>query len=613
MKSHKNRKKKGIKKAQDRLYDQRTKGSTKRKDSWHLSSAETKRTKRTKSTSSRDSDTKKSKSTEKKKKKSYVNVTLTFLLIGSLIFFAFSVITAAYMFFSGGVFVSSENITIEIKGNDVVSAGGEVGLNITVNNKNNVSLKNSEMKLRYPQEARDPENISSRIPVKRIEVGELQSGAVVEEKLSFNIFGKEGEQHTFSVSFEYNIEGSGAVFSKREDFVIKIKDTPISLDLSGPNEVYAGYVNEYEVVVMSHSDQVQESVIVKIDHPLNFNIIDSTEEIKRGVWFVKDLKPEEERTLKFNGVFTESLDGEKGRTLSVSAGPADDSVIHVAVSDVVVNIDARPFAFDLSFRDNPVSFGDRVEGELLWINRSGSQIKNARLELAFEGEAVESFSGGDASRVGNRLVWTGGDAFSASEGFVPFYFNTHLSEEIDERNINFRVLFVGETVDREEVSVEISKEVFVSTAFNMNVTTNLSEEDKDDLMKGEPVSFEMILSAVAGVDGVEDAEIFGVLPSFVFVKKVSARGEQIEFNKKGEFLWSLKDVESGTGVWGPERSVKLDVSVIPEEREETSVLIEEIVFTGKDEFDERSLRNTVYNITIEGYDVLDSIYGNSGL
>ncbi len=615
MRSYKKKKNKGIKGIQDKLYNQNMEDVSKKKNSWEFSSGSNKRSKEKsrknlKSESVKKKLNKEKRSTGNKKEKSYVKLTLTFLLIGSLIFFLFSVIVAAYVFLTGGIFVSSENIDIEITGEKIVSAGDEVNLNIKINNKNNVSLKNSEIVLRFPEGARDPEDISSRIPLKRIEIGELEAGGIIEEDVSFDLFGKEGEKHTFSISFDYNLEGSGAQFSKREEFDIKIKDTPISLDFSGPDKIFVGHKSEFEVKLNSNFNDTREDVTVRIDHPLNFNIIDSSEEIDGGIWKVKDLNPGEEKTLKFTGVFTEPPESEKERTLSVSAGPNEDSVIHVAVSDITVDIDDRPFAFDFFLREKEkISFGNTVEGELFWRNRSNSEIKTAQLKLIFEGEAIESFVGSEAQIVDDHLLWSG-EEFSKPQGSTSFYFNTHLSEDIKDRDVDFHILFEAETVNGEKMVMETSEEISLLTAFSANVETDLSQREKNDLKDGDLTSFHITLSAVSGIDGIEDAEISGVLPSFVSIEDVLAQDEQIEFDKDGEFVWKLGEVEGGTGVWKPDRSIKLDVTSDPGRRDESSVIIKELVFTGKDKVKEESLRKTLHSVTVDGFNVLENIYGS---
>ncbi|MGM0629225.1 MAG: hypothetical protein ACQESA_02260, partial [Patescibacteria group bacterium] len=238
--------------------------------------------------SKKEENSKKKKSPEKVP---YLKITATVLLVGAIIFFLVSVIVAVYVFLSGSFFVSGDNIIVNIEGPQTVSSGEEVNYDITVKNRNDVSLYDTKMIIRYPETARDTEGVSSRMPTERIDLGDLRADGVSRRKVAFDMFGKKGEVNNLVVELKYNIEGSGALFEKKKEFPIKVTDSPVALSFNGPQKTYLNSANEYSVILRSTSKEVLEDVRVRVEYPVNFRIIDSEEDMDRGVWKVDFLEP----------------------------------------------------------------------------------------------------------------------------------------------------------------------------------------------------------------------------------------------------------------------------------------------------------------------------------
>lgn len=552
------------------------------------------------------------------KKVPYLRITAIVFLAGAVIFFLASVTVAVYVFLSGSFFVSAENITINIDGPQILSAGERGDFNVTVRNRNDVSLHNTKLVIRYPESARKPEDASSRVPTERIDLGDFSAGGVNRKDISFNLFGKEGEEHVLIVDFEYNIEGSGAQFEKREEFIIKIADTPLFLQLLGPDETYLNSKDEYKVRLKSVSDQVLHDIRISAEYPLNFRIIDSELEMNRDSWRIDGLAPGEEMEFSFSGLFSEYSEDERGRTVSVSAGPAEDPLVSVAESSVLVRVDERAFDIDIHI-DRNISFGDTVEGEMVWRNRGNLDLRKATIELSFIGEAMGDFSGDNSRRSGGGLFWGDEDLrfLSDDEIVIPFSFDVLFLKDINDYGIELTASFEGETFAGEIISAEKFESLSLATFFEVGAVSDLRRVLDSEGQVLHPIAsdksgdFTMTISVFTGPGGVTDATVKGVLPSYIEIDSISAgrREGEIEFdNERGEFVWNLGNVDPGSNIWNRVEKRNIFINMIVDPREEWSeepVAIEFLELVGVDEYTGRVMERTLSNISIYGAGKVD--------
>ena len=597
MKARKTYKPKGVKGAKEKLYYKDGSDSySQEKDYWSLSKKQYKKKKEDKS-----------KNKGKKKKNPKVKTFLSFFLVASVIFFIFSVALAVYMFLSGSIFVSLDNISINIEGEETVSSGDSVNLEITVHNKNKVSLRDVELVLRYPEGARSPEDVNSRIPTGRVEIGDLRANEIGRYEATFNLFGGEGESQTFTADLRYSIDGSNAEYEPKKEFVIKIDENPVSLELIGPESVYLNGINNYTVVVQSDSDSVVNDLVVRVDYPLSFYLFDSDDSLQSGLWNIEDIEPGEKKELEFRGIFRDSPSDKESRTVSAYIGPADDIATRMDSSEIVAEIDGNPFEIEIVLDEgDQVYRGERVEGELFWENRVGLDVEKAYLELFFEGESLNSFDGDYSSKKENYLTWTERDLdFSKTRGVIPFFFDSVATKYIKERDLELVAVFEGETSEGEKVEANFSESFVMATTFNLEIENKFSKPQTDDLFKeGDTTYLESTFTVAVGIDAVDDFEINGKFPPYVKVTDVLAGDENFELKEDGYFVWKLNRVESGTGLWRflhpSDRRIDLKIRVNHQEDSEDPVLIEELTMTGEDTGTDNLLERTFYNISIFG-------------
>ncbi len=557
----------------------------------------------------RTTEQKKKKSADKKpveEKRSFINTILSATLVVSVLFFAFAVGVASYMFFSGEVFVSAENIVIDIEGNEEVSSGDVVELDINIENRNSVALQETRLVFRYPDGASDPDSAGSALGNESHDLGEFPARGTHSEETSFMLFGEEGEEKAFIVEIEYTIDGSDAFFSREKEFPITISDSPVSLSVFGPGTVNATEENEYTLRIRSLAEEVQDDIYINVEHPLNFSFTELPAEVSGRTWRMGSLQPGEERDLTFKGVFEDTA-GEMGRTLSFSVGVGQDVAMHSAFTDITVNVEEVPFALLFDIPQNTVKPNDTAGGELSWINNSGREFDSGELRLFFSGGGVAAVSGDGAEEEDGELVWSTDDIDVSENGSVPFSATFAGPEAITERDVEVRAEFEAETTDGSLRNTEATGTFFV-TAFmgpdgwSSHSNSVFSNRGRIPPEVGRSTDYTVSLVLTTDVGVIEDARMSATLPPAVSFEDERTNGENVSFNESArELTWDLGRVEKGAGVDEPERRIDIQVSFTPDDEHvgHPHDLLRSIIFRGDDEYTGDPLEYSLPNITTE--------------
>src|SRR3989338_2612794 len=147
----------------------------------------------------------------------------TLLLAFSLIFFFGAAVFAFFTFYRGANVVSSENVDISIIGPVSVAGGEELPLEIIVSNNNNAVLQ-----------------------------------------------GEEGAKKEITISLEYRVEGSSAVFFKEKKYEVVLSSAPISLAVDSLKEVNSGQPFDLSLTISSNSTITLSNVLVKAEYGFGF-------------------------------------------------------------------------------------------------------------------------------------------------------------------------------------------------------------------------------------------------------------------------------------------------------------------------------------------------------
>ena len=185
-------------------------------------------------------------------------------------FFFVALAIAAFVFLGGMNFISSRNITIVMDAPTSVAGGDEVSVYVTIRNGNNHAITDANIVVTYPEGfvVTDEEGNIQKSEFRSL--GMIKAGQTNEQILKGVVFGGEGDSKTITVTMEYRVENSNAMYTKVETYDVRIDTAPIGVSMTSLAEVNSGQETEFTVTVSSNADVVLKDIALRMEFPFGF-------------------------------------------------------------------------------------------------------------------------------------------------------------------------------------------------------------------------------------------------------------------------------------------------------------------------------------------------------
>lgn len=355
-------------------------------------------------------------------------------LIGSVVFFILAAGAAAYMFLGGGNVISPQNIDIQVLAPSLVDSGKQGAIQVIVDNRNTSALTLVDLLVDYPNGTRDPANPTQTLSHVRDSIGTINSGQQIKQNVDGIFYGAEGSAQKVTVTLEYSVAGSNAVFEKTAEADFRIGSSPISLSINTPDSVVAGQPFPIDITVQSNATTPLQNVVVQGQYPFGFSAVSATPAAVVGgtFWQLGTMAPGSSQVIHLVG----SINGQEGDTkvLSFIVGSntdPTDTTIAVPVLTVPQTVTVhRPFiTASISVNGQSsgggnaiaVAQGAALQGTITWTNNLSTAVTNAQFTLNLSGPALDknsvSSSNGFYQSQNNTITW--GPSQDATLASVP--------------------------------------------------------------------------------------------------------------------------------------------------------------------------------------------------
>lgn len=521
------------------------------------------------------------------------------LLIASVVFFVISFGFAAFMFFWGGNTVSTKNVDISFLGPVSISGGEALTLDVSIKNNNTVSLESANLSIEYPAGTRDPNNTNNQLIRQKEEMGSILPGANTHKTFKAVIFGEKGSVKEITVSLEYRVKGSSAVFSKEKKYQVTINSSPVIMDVSVPNEVSAGSDFAITLNVSSNSSAPVKNLLITADYPFGFSFVDANPKptFANNIWNIGDLGPGAKRVIQIKGKM-QGQDSDE-RVFRFHSGVASDKDEKTISADFVSSSNSvsisKPF-IGLDLRINKeegevfaVRPGDPMGVNVLWTNNLPTKIVNAKVAVSLVGSTIDKksvrlSSGGFYQSSDNLVIWDKNTTGELSEigpgdgGAVDFNFASLFlspSQQIQRnQDITLKVVMTGTSFSSdgssEEISSELIKKVKLSTALTMSTKAVYSTGPFKNTGPIPPraekeTTYTVIWSLSNSFNDVSGVSARAELPQYMkWLDKVSPTAESIVYDPTSRTItWNPGNIPAGTGFSTSARQVAFQVSLVP--------------------------------------------------
>lgn len=341
--------------------------------------------------------------------------------IGAVVFFVAAAGLAAYYFFGGINFVSPNNIDLQIVAPSLIDGGSQAPLQFIITNRNTSELQLADLIIDYPDGTRDPKNPTQALSHDRQSIGTIASGAQLKRTADAIFYGQEGTPQTIKATLEYSLPNSNAVFTKQSDVTITIGSSPVSINVSVPQQATAGEPFDSTVTVRSNSQTPLDNVVVGAQYPFGFTVISTVPQADAGgsYWRLGTMAPGETKTIVVHG----SIDGQDGdqRVFRFLAG-TDSDTTDTSVKTPFVSIPAtltvaRPFITGTiaingqTGKNIAATAGAPVNAEVDWQNNLPTAVSNVEITVALSGPVLDKSSvqagTGFYQSSTNSITWTG--------------------------------------------------------------------------------------------------------------------------------------------------------------------------------------------------------------
>jgi hypothetical protein len=547
-------------------------------------------------------------------------------------FFIFSVVVfilalgyAGYVFYIGGNTVSNNNIDISIMGNNFTAGGQELPLVVGITNRNNTALELADLVMEYPggSSSDSSSDTSSGNTTDRLTIGTIDAGGVVNENLSPTLFGEQGSNDTITISLEYRIAGSNAVFVKSISYNVTISSTPINLSVNAPTSVSANQDITLNVQATLNSTKPVSNVLVRVDYPIGFQFSEATPAPSFGnnVWNLGDLAPGAEHNISISGKMIGVFNGDQ-KTFNISSG--SQSSVNKSAIDVVFNsiqqtltiakpfVEADIFVNGVSQNAYATDSKSPINVQIRYSNNLDTKIDNLTIQAKLTGNAYDrstiNASQGFYDSSSDTITWdktsvdsfaelNPGDSGTLSFSLSPLSLFSAAGGLLSNPSINIEVDISGEQANSgfaqnnitntSSATIKIISDVGFS-AKALYYSGPFSNTGPIPPKAGKTTTYNIVWTLSSTANSISNAQVVSTLPAWVdFVGPFLPAGENLTYNSSTrQIIWNADRIAKGAGITGVPKTVSFQVAFNPSisQVNTSPAIINEAVLTGHDDF-----------------------------
>ncbi len=540
--------------------------------------------------------------------------------------FVLSAGVAAYSFFGGSVFVSSDNVDMTITGPTTVAGGSPTSFSVAVTNKNKTDIELVDLIADFPIGTKDPSNPTQDVGRQDVSLGTIKAGQVAQSQFQGIFFGAQGDTETIKFTVEYRTADSNAVFYKEKDIPVAISSSPISVAVSGLDAVNSGEPMTLTFTVSSNSTNVVNDVALELTYPFGWTSLSSNPAPSSGqnIWNLGDLAPGATTTISVSGEIN-GQDGDQD-VIGASAGIANaqGAIATTIVSTQYSVLIEKPFLSAVISLDgqngsnyaSPV--GKVVNATIDWQNTGTSRITNGQIVVALSGNALDpssvSTSDGYYDSVDNTITWDGGRvptlALIAPGDSGEFHFSFSSLGNISNMtsaSIGLDLSVKGQRIDQSNVPQQVSSESTETVKIVSNLSLSSRAVYSSVVMQNagplppkvnQTTDYAVIWTAANTSNAVSGVKVSATLPPYAaFTGVTYPSNASVSYSSStGNFIWNVGALASGAT-----SELDFQVSVTPSapQANTSPIIIGGATITGIDNFAGVSVQASAEPVTTD--------------
>jgi hypothetical protein len=529
--------------------------------------------------------------------------------------------------------INASNVDILVNSPLSIGAGETLDFEISIQNKNQVSMRYVDIEVVFPDGTRSAVDLSKELKNTNEKVDALQIGEIIKRNYSALLFGEEGDKKEISILLTYQVDESSQLFKKEKKFDVVLSSTPVRLTITNVKEITSGQEIIFTVELASNSSQTLKNVMVQATYPFGFTYRGATLAPKsdKKTWIVPTLAPKEVATFTIRGFIDGQNKDDKFFTFKVGLEDEKTEGMQVVFTskDTIIAL-VRPFLetfFAVDGDSSEIIVLDpeiNKNAEISFKNNTESQLRNTSIQLVFNTSTLLK------------------DAITANEGF---YQSTEDKIVWDNTTSERLITLPAGASDRVNFSFRglgiLSDTIIVNpeTSFTINVKSNRNPENQvaqliensivkkirfntEVALKAESLYYSALLpntgplppkveqkttyTGLISLKNTSNIVSGGVvsmrIPNYVQYEGVfSPSTENVSYDSVTRILsWNIGTIATKTGYAGSKpKELAFKVSIIPSisQAGTSPVLVENITFKGVDSYTGTEISKSVEPIT----------------
>ncbi|MDD5040561.1 MAG: hypothetical protein PHY34_05435 [Patescibacteria group bacterium] len=564
-----------------------------------------------------------------RKKKTIAFIVIVVLCIAAVTVAGFEYFSSRQRAFRG------EDVLIEIDANPTVAAGGELALTVRVRNEAAVDLENVALRLQYPQgfSLTSANPAATNVAQNSWDIGSIRRGQSETIHLTGTVLAAVGTSALFDVSVTYTPANFNSEFSQQKQYSVLIDSSIFIIGMQMPVKVISGQEAPYEVSVSNSAPQAMDNVQLRLVLPEGFAATDYNPQPRSStetIWQMGTMDAREEYSLSFNGILT--ADEGSMRELTIQVGYVDtagDFQVQAEEAPIITVVNPQlllNLALGGSSNETVVAFGETLEYELTYDNKSQSTIKNMSLAVTLDSlvidwvTVVDSNNGTvanatiswDAQQIDDLAQINPGDTGTLQ--FSVKVKDTVRAQSSDEKNYTISAAASAKSQDVTDLEggvLEVaSNEILAKVASKLDVFGEARYYNDEYIavgsgplppVVGKTTTYQLYWYIQNNSNEVQDVTVMAQLPeSVVWVDDSEASAGSIYFDRATRRItWSINKVPPQVGQAIPELSARFGVSVQPASADigDLLILLQKSTVQGLDLFTGTTVSDTVESLT----------------
>lgn len=514
---------------------------------------------------------------------------------------------------------SKEDLKLEILGPSEANLLEEVEYIVKYKNNGRFRLEEPSLVFLPPGNSLKEGQIFERQIFTQEELGEaIYPGE--EKTISFKIklLGKEGETKVAKASLSYRPKNLKARYESSTSFTTILKSAPLTFEFDLPSRISPGQQFILRINYFSNLDYPLTDLRCQVEYPSGFEFIDSLpKSLEKTDWQIPLLNKSQGGRIEISG----KLSGEIGeaKIFKASLGVLKEGRF-ILLKETTKGIEiVKPSIFLRQEINNSPEYvtmpGDWLHYEIYFKNIGEKDLENLTLISKLEGEAfdletIKSELG--ISHPGDNTIffeWKKVPKLQylppMAEGKVDFW--VKLKEDLGQ---------VKEPILRNKIFIGEAKEEFI-TKINTKLELVQRGYFYDEIFGnsgplppavGQKTTYTILWQVKNYYSDVKDAKVKAKLPQWVeLTGKIFPEDQISKFafdSHSREIVWTVGDVERGSGILKLGQTIAFQVALLPEEsqRGKTPEIITQVRIEGLDAWTGANLTNEIssLNTTLPG-------------